>query len=367
MYAQLAANNRAGGYLSKLEPRVLSASAAMLTTATLQPQFVHFLHISNSGGTTVCRMVQDLLRLNTTRDNCNLPCKHPQHWHSRVRCPFDTCATFSSYLHANGWEFVASETFLEEVDWGAEGICSTPSTLKPLAAQPLCPQVSYVTIIKEPLSRIGSEVARLAYSKFGVSPEELLWSWLPGCGERGCGKTGSRNLTTSLVLLDAERCYEGPTPRDCRSGIALMGTPAISNYATRLLLGRRWFLCPPDKMDGGRALRDATQMLSHFSLVLTTDDLSSPTAFRALTRVLLRPRTTSATLPDKVELAAKTPMKQNSHEKRHDGLDWLSVANISNGLRQILLAHNQLDLHLYRLAKAGFFNRNILKSDEAFP
>ena len=332
------------------------------TKVRQQPLFTHFLHVSNSGGSSVCWLARTLLGRDRVAGssaledlNCNLKCKMPWNWNGRERCGFDTCAAFTSHVRSSRWVFVASEMYLEEADWSDAA----------LPAPPLCPQVSYIAIIKDPLSRLGSEVARLAPGQFGFSPEELLWSWLPGCSEAGCDGPVSKslrvrvrshkNLASSLVLLDSDRCYAGHTTTICRTG--LMGTPAISNYATRLLLGRQWFLCPPDRLDEGNAMRVATQMLGHFSLVLPSEALSSPAAIRTLAHMLLRPLAASETLTAMDTLRVESVVLNSSRGQNvhfvGERPDWLSVANISDGLRRVLLAHNRVDLHLYRLAQEG--------------
>ena len=296
-------------------------------------RYVQLLHVSNSGGTSVCQMAS-LLGLQAPHGSaCNLRCKGPTNWNGNRRCTFDSCDALASHVRTNGWQFVGSETILEEMEWAA-----------PPLSQPLCPRVSYVAVFKDPLSRIYSEVARLAFTKFRRSPEVLLWSWLPGCDLAG----SASQLATALVLFDSDRCYNGAHCNN-HTGTALMGTPAISNYAARLLLGRRRFLEPPDRLDAGDALREALHVLSQFSLVISIESLSSPTALRALARVLLQPAASSHILPAQVEQAV---VALGNGSRRHGSRDWRRQANISERLHRTVVNHNRIDLAVYRFAQS---------------
>lgn len=88
---------------------------------------VFFLHLSSSGGSSVCRLgqLQACSRVNACRANCNLNCAHPWDWRGYCTPPAcvrpervcktahpPSCAGLSRYVRRRNLSIVASETML---------------------------------------------------------------------------------------------------------------------------------------------------------------------------------------------------------------------------------------------------------------
>ena len=107
-------------------PRTLAlAGFGMLSQAPV----TFFLHISSSGGTSICRLAQEqpCARVPSCGANCNLNCRHPWDWRHHCLAPACAppakacrpshkpgCAGLRRYAANRNLTFLSSETMLLE-------------------------------------------------------------------------------------------------------------------------------------------------------------------------------------------------------------------------------------------------------------
>ncbi|KAL1511935.1 hypothetical protein AB1Y20_005215 [Prymnesium parvum] len=197
---------------------------------------VYFLHVSSSGGSSLCRWAQQqpCARIPTCGANCNLPCAHPWDWRSRCRPPAcppperacrpphrPSCAALHRYAARHNLTFFASETVL----------------LRDVGSPPRpCAHFRHVALLRQPVERVRRQLERMS-----ATPNSRLRAM----------------MGAPAVFNTSERT-------------SLMGTPAINNYLTRLLLGEEAFFLPL------RAITDAhcdaaAAMLAEFVAVVPLD------------------------------------------------------------------------------------------------
>lgn len=199
---------------------------------------VFFLHMSTAGGTSVCRWAQDqpCARVPACGANCNLHCRHPWDWRSHCpgqpacsrpaklcKTPFATgaCDALAQYVRRKNLTFMASETMLFE----------------------RCFQrFHYVTILRDPVERLRSLLER----------------------RRGAQDPNMR-LSRLLSRLFAFNTSEPSS---------LMGTPALDNYLTRLLLGPPVFFLPLGGVNASH-FRAAARVLAKFAVAIPIDNLTT--------------------------------------------------------------------------------------------
>ena len=122
-----------------------------------RPVAVFFLHVSTSGGTALCRLAQEqpCSRIPSCGANCNLNCRHPWDWRQHCTAPAceppakpckpphrPGCAGLRRYVTNRNLTFVASETML--VEGG------------------LCADFAYVTVLRDPVARLQSQLERMS-------------------------------------------------------------------------------------------------------------------------------------------------------------------------------------------------------------
>jgi hypothetical protein len=128
-----------------------------------QAPVTFFLHISSSGGTSVCRLAQEqpCARVPSCGANCNLNCRHPWDWRNHCLAPACAppakacrpphkpgCGGLRRYAARHNLTFLSSETML------LEGPCPDfayvtvprPAASAVLAATPHCPDLRRLTV-----------------------------------------------------------------------------------------------------------------------------------------------------------------------------------------------------------------------------
>lgn len=199
---------------------------------------VYFLHVSSSGGSSMCRWAQQqrCARIPSCGANCNLPCAHPWDWRSRCRppaceapsrvCtpPFKAgCKALARYVQRHNLSFFASETVLLR---------------EPLAPARLCPMFRHVAVLRQPVERARRQLERMSQQ--------------PNSRFRAM-------LSSPLFFNTSERT-------------SLMGTPALNNYITRLVLGPQAFFLPLNAITDSHC-DDATRILAGFDAVVPLEHL----------------------------------------------------------------------------------------------
>ena len=203
----------------------------------MRPGPVYFLHVSSSGGSTICRWAQQqrCARVPSCGANCNLNCAHPWDWRSGCHppaCPLATrscksphrpgCTGLHRYLQRHNITFFASETMLHRKEDDA-----------------LCAEFRHVALLRHPVERVRRQLERMS-STPNIRLREML--------------------SSPFVFNTSERT-------------SLMGTPAVNNYLARLLLGSAAFFLPL------RALNDshcdvASDLLARFEVVVPLDQVT---------------------------------------------------------------------------------------------
>ena len=202
---------------------------------------VFFLHVSSSGGSSLCALAQSQpcarvpsCGVRGTDDglnkNCNLQCAHPWDWRQHCTAPACAppakpcrppykpgCAGLSRYVRRRNLSFVASETLL---------------------AHGLCPEFAYVAVVRDPVARLQSQLERMS-----ATPNHRLHAMMAR------PRVFNASETTSL-----------------------MGTAAVDNYLTRLLLGPSAFFLPLRGINASHALA-ASRVLARFAAVIPLEDL----------------------------------------------------------------------------------------------
>ena len=201
--------------------------------APIKPVF--FLHVSSAGGTSICEwaQAQPCSRVPACGANCNLNCRHPWDWRSachplacrepaRVcRPPYlPGCSGLQQYSARRNLTFMASETYLHEVCFE---------------------DFRYVTVLRDPVERIASQLERV-----------------------------STQPNTRLHQLIAQ-----PWHFNASESSSMMGTAALDNYLTRLLVGPSAFFLPLRSINTShRAL--ASRILASFVAVVPIERLDDP-------------------------------------------------------------------------------------------
>jgi hypothetical protein len=121
----------------------------------------------------------------------------------------------------------------------------------------LCPQFTYMTVLRDPISRLLSEARRHAH-RYRLSPDELIQQWLAGtCTPRHSSVPRCVYSQEGMVLH-----WDMTT--------SFVGTPFVSNYQARMLLGPGVFLKAKLTQDDQRR---ALCLLHRFSLVVPLEEL----------------------------------------------------------------------------------------------
>ena len=200
------------------------------------PKPVFFLHVSSSGGTSVCQWAQSqpCARVPACGANCNLNCRHPWDWRNSCRPPACElpsrgcrpphqagCDGLVRYAERRNLSFLASETFLHE--------------------PPCLGHFRYIALLRDPVERIVSQLER----------------------------TSAQPNTRLRELMNA------PWVFNTSESSSLMGTAALDNYLTRLLLGAPVFFLPLRGINSSH-LEAASQVLAAFAAAVPIDRLDEP-------------------------------------------------------------------------------------------
>lgn len=200
--------------------------------ATRRPIF--FLHVSNSGGTSACQwaMAQPCGRVPACGANCNLGCRHPWDWRNHCRPPSCEppakacrpphrlgCAGLLRHAQKKNLTFIASETLLTEHCFDS---------------------FDYVTVLRDPVSRLRSQLERRSAHR----PNARLRS-----------------------LLSQPRVF------NVSASSSLMGTAAIDNYLIRLLVGPSAFFLPLGGINSTH-LHTAVEVLNSFAIAIPIENFT---------------------------------------------------------------------------------------------
>ena len=130
-----------------------------------------------------------------------------------------------------------------------------------LLAHGLCPEFAYVAVVRDPVARLQSQLERMS-----ATPNHRLHAMMAR------PRVFNASETTSL-----------------------MGTAAVDNYLTRLLLGPSAFFLPLRGINASHALA-ASRVLARFAAVIPLEDLGGAGAWLLQQRVGWRgcPRRTNA-------------------------------------------------------------------------
>lgn len=199
---------------------------------------VFFLHVSSAGGSSVCKWVMDqpCAKVPFCGANCNLNCHHPWDW-SRW-CPTGVCQKpakacrpahregcegLQRYVRRRNLTFIASETLIS-------------------AGGSFCfDEFAHITVLRDPVDRLQSQLTRM----YGGKPNSRL-----------------RALASQKLLFNtSERT-------------SLMGTAALDNYLTRLLLGPSAFFLPLGAINASHE-RAAMGVLSKFALAVPIENVTT--------------------------------------------------------------------------------------------
>lgn len=276
-----------------------------------RPVAVFFLHVSSSGGTAVCRLAQEqpCSRVPSCGANCNLNCRHPWDWRQQCVPPACVpparpcrpphkpgCAGLRRWVAQHNLTFVASETMLTEGG--------------------LCPDFVYVTVLRDPVARLQSQLERMS-----SQPNHKLHQLL----------SQPRVLNTSVTT-------------------SLMGTPALDNYLVRLLLGPPTFFLPLRAINASH-FAAASRVLAGFAAAVPLDGLNTDGAtwLRGALRWRGAPRKANHhRLPGAAPLRPPTQPAASGRRlsARHQALGERSL--------RLLRELNRYDLQLYAEATARF-------------
>jgi hypothetical protein len=176
----------------------------------------------------------------------------------------------------------------------------------------LCPGFAYVTVLRDPVARLQSQFERMS-----SQPNHRLHA-----------------------LLSRPHVYNETETS------SLMGTAAVDNYVTRMLLGPPAFFLPLRGINASH-LRAASAVLAGFAAAVPLDDLSSDDG-TAWLRATLRWR--------------GTPRKTNAHHRREAaagaagavGRRLAARGRLGERSLRLLRELNQYDAQLYAQAKARF-------------
>ena len=208
-----------------------------------QRSTVHFLHPHRGGGTTLCALAQAAGERANWAHNCNFGSPYEQYMLRPSVASADmeeqhwSCAAQLAFARQRRYTLVARETYLIAPPPGAAGL-SVGDGQPPLLA-PLCAGFLYVTVLRDPLSRIPADYC-IDSPHWRSSPK----------AQRG-----------ALALAD--------TSSDAYTSGFWNGA-RWSNYYTRILLGREAFasrVLPPD------ALQAANRTLGAFHAVVVLERL----------------------------------------------------------------------------------------------
>lgn len=276
---------------------------------------IFFLHVSSSGGTSLCRWAQQqpCSRVPACGSNCNLNCQHPWDWRrfcrppacalpeKACRAPYQPgCEGLARYARRRNLTFLASETLLP-------AYCFDTFT--------------YITVLRDPIARLQSLALRLV-----AQPN----TWL-------------------------RRVLEQPYVFNTSTSSSLIGTAALDNFLTRLLLGPSAFFLPLRGINESH-FRAASDVLASFALAIPIERFEDHGA--ALLRAKFGWR--------------GSPARSNSHQKallrkkylQGDGRRLSSrlstsaapsrMVQLGERTVRVLRELNKYDLHLIEQARSRF-------------
>lgn len=214
---------------------------------------VYFLHPHRGGGTTICNLAHLAGERTNIHINCNWDFRHTEsiNGYDLVRTAPEedawTCKRQSETWNRRGYTFVARESYLLATPPGATGVglwLDDDESRPPTVPMLLCTGCLYVTVLRDPLTRVAADYCMLGHMK--------------------------ANASLALEEARSDRVRNG----------YWVGS-RWSNYYTRILLGREVFrqrVLPPG------ALSAANRTLLAFSVVIVVERLE--TQIRLLQRAL---------------------------------------------------------------------------------
>ena len=280
--------------------------------AISQSKPVVFVHVSSSGGTALCKWAQEQPcgRVPACGANCNLNCAHPWDWKTACRppacappiqpcrAPFKPgCDGLARYARRRNLTFFASETLLKERCFS---------------------HFDYVTVLRDPIARLQSQILRSS-----MAPN----TWLK-------------------ALLDRRYAFNTSTSS------SFMGTAALDNYVTRLLLGPSAFFLPLRGINSSH-FQAASRILAAFTLAIPIDRLEQDGA------VLLRARLGWHGAPERSNSHRRALMRRAAAGRQlgaapHSSARHAAPSSISDRHLRVLTDLNQYDLRLLEEARVRF-------------
>ena len=277
---------------------------------------VFFVHVSASGGSSLCRWAEDQPcgRVPACGSNCNLNCRHPWDWKTACEAPAckapstpcrppfrPGCEGLARYARRRNMTFLASETLLLERCFDT---------------------FQYVIIIRDPIERLQSIVLRMT----------------------------SPNLRIREVL-------ERPYAFNTTTRTSFMGTAAVDNYLTRLLLGPSAFFLPLRGINASH-YQVASRVLASFSFAIPIERfepegvalLRAQLGWQGLPKRSNSHRTAASRRSDaggRRRLSAAVPTQ--GHGLAHSARGFLAERTV-----RVLRALNEYDLRLLEQARERF-------------
>ena len=270
---------------------------------------VAFVHVSGSGGTSVCNAAAAMgVRTPSVRWGCQFPGTNVLgHGPSDI---FGSCHAFALSVRSHSVDFFENEGYLRDGKWAdaMDGLCAL--------------HFRHAILLKDPVERIVSQALDIAPRVYRSHAETLLTTWLNG----SCVPTVAclrSNGTQDRTGKEAEGRAERGFVMHKSLGHAFMGTPAIENYATRMLLGEEAFHRHLTLEDGRAALHKLTRFQLVYPIELFTESVGK------LARLLGKP-------PPRPDLPSM-------HSRNHSALVALHGHQLSERVLLALRERNQMD------------------------
>ena len=290
---------------------------AVLSAATSSHLPIFQVHFSKAGGTSLCNLARDNnCTLAPEANNCwingNGPVWFASFYHREI-----TCERYMDMYREHHMDVMANEAYLDGGDLPDDKTTNfksaPPGPTPPTHSPQLCEGLFYITILREPLSRVVSHM-----NQHGVKPE------------------GYKRKDYETFNVEKK----------------LQTKPGISNnYVVRFLLGKRAYLSSLGALNSTH-LHQAMNLLLDFHVVLTLDWKRE--ASRLVTTMI-----------------GWQDGNLDSHAGRlNKNRAYATFPELSPEDQALIRKHNELDIALFELSKAIFrldwmvFGREGLKEDD---